>query len=227
MGVEVQRLRDRLDRFSRLHTALAEAVSSRIGPELAAVRRDTGRELAVMRTQLGEVMGALEGDHNPPVDWPGMTAARAQAQWPILAGWVEQVLVPWYRVTRRELPDCWALHPDALVELSWLRSAHVQSYLPSSHPHIAAEWHSRWRRVALDNIHTAIPDDLCRPGEHLVTQEQSAARRRAAPVPGAAGFEPITTPPARLQLALREHWQGFYDQAVGEDLAWRVDRDRR
>jgi hypothetical protein len=38
------------------------------------------------------------------------------------------VLVPWYELTRDELPDCWALHAPVVVELSWLRTTYVQAY---------------------------------------------------------------------------------------------------
>ena len=37
----------------------------------------------------------------------------------LLARWVGETLVPRYELTRNELPDCWALHPPVVAELSW------------------------------------------------------------------------------------------------------------
>ena len=77
-------------------------------------------------------------------------------QWPILARWVGEVLVPRYELTRDELPDCWALHPPVVAELSWLRTAYVQAYLPRSPPQLAADWHTRWRPAVLTRIRELI-----------------------------------------------------------------------
>ena len=68
------------------------------------------------------------------MDWAGLTEEQAKAQWPILARWVGEVLVPWHELTRDDLPDCWALHRPVVVELSWLRSTYVQAYHPRSPP---------------------------------------------------------------------------------------------
>lgn len=51
-----------------------------------------------------------------------MDVEAARAEWPRLVRWIAEVFVPWYEVTRDELPDCWALHRR--VELSWLATAH-------------------------------------------------------------------------------------------------------
>jgi hypothetical protein len=143
LAAEVRRIREKVDRTAELHTALAATVSEQLAPELGALRQATVDELASLRGDLNEVLETLNKEKNPPVDWFHLTAEQAEEQWPVLAQWVGEVFVPWYRITRGQLPDCWALHPNALVELSWLRSAHLQSYIPSSHPHIAAEWHDR------------------------------------------------------------------------------------
>ena len=113
---------------------------------------------------------------------------------------------------------------------------HVQSYISSSHPHITAEWHVRWKTAALDNIRAAIPPDMCRPGEHLVPEQESRDRITQPTPPSAAGKQPWNRPPtsppgghnwdgvirtARRQLAESQHWWHFYQRAVGEDLEWR------
>jgi hypothetical protein len=245
LAAEVRRIREKVDQTAELHTALAATVSEQLAPELGALRQATVDELASLRGDLNEVLETLNRENNPPVDWFHLTAEQAEEQWPILAQWVGEVFVPWYRITRDQLPDCWALHPNALVELSWLRSAHVQSYIPSSHPHIAAEWHARWKTAALDNIRAAIPTDMCRPGEHLVSEQESRERvtqSNPPPAPPVPGEQPWNRPPAsppaghnwdgvirtaRRQLAEPRHWWGFYEQAVQEDLQWRRTREQQ
>jgi hypothetical protein len=199
LAAEVRRIREKVDQTAELHTALAATVSEQLAPELGALRQATVDELASLRGDLNEVLETLNRENNPPVDWFHLTAEQAEEQWPVLAQWVGEVFVPWYRITRDQLPDCWALHPNALVELSWLRSAHLQSYIRSSHPHIAAEWHVRWRTAALDNIRAAIPTDMCRPGEHLVSEQESRERVTQStppPAPPVPGEQPWSRPPA-------------------------------
>lgn len=212
---ELRRLRERLDRFTGLHNALAASVSEQLAPELAVLRSDTAEALAVHTAQLERILKRQGRQSNPPVDWAGMTAEQAEQQWPILAQWVAVVLAGWYELTRDELPDCWALHRPVLVELSWLRSAYVQAYLADADPHVAADWHTRWRAAVLDRVQKLIPGHLCRPGEHLVTEEESRARRTPHPVN--APPPPLTG----LQLAEPQYWGQFYQQAVRADLARR------
>ena len=76
------------------------------------------------------------------------------------------MLVPRYELTRDELPDCWALHPPVVAELSWLRTAYVQAYLTRSTPQLGADWHTRWRPAVLTRIRELIKPDECSPGKH-------------------------------------------------------------
>ena len=69
-----------------------------------------------------------EKTKNSPVDWASLSEEPAAEQWPILARWIGEILVPRYEATRNELSDCWPLHPLVVAELSWLRTAHVQAY---------------------------------------------------------------------------------------------------
>ncbi|MFC5947467.1 hypothetical protein ACFQH9_04155 [Pseudonocardia lutea] len=115
-----------------------------------------------------------------------------------LGRWIAEVFVPWYEITRDELPDCWPLHRPALVELSWLRSAHAQAYLRSAPPSAAGEWHQRWRPGAVDRLRTVIDRNLCGPGFHLVPE----AERPAPHLP--PGPDGRRIPPGR-QLALPQH----------------------
>ncbi|NMH95715.1 hypothetical protein HF519_30160, partial [Pseudonocardia bannensis] len=220
----VEGLAGRVEEFTGHHTDLAAVVSEQIAPELAALRQFTTEELNRQAGQLDEVLTTLRREDNAPVNWPALTAEQARAQWPILAQWIAEVLVPWYEITRDELPDCWALHRPALVELSWLRSAHVQAYLRSSAPSVTGEWHLRWRPAVIERLSKVIDRHLCRPGEHLVPEDQS--QRQTPPPPPARPGEAVRRPvPAGRQLALPEHWNANYTAAVEADLAWRSQRE--
>ena len=100
-------------------------------------------------------------------------------QWPILARWVGEVLVPRYELTRDELPDCWALHPPVVAELSWLRTAYVQAYLTRSPPQLGADWHTRWRPAVLTRIRELIKPDECSPGKHAAAARHADRGGRA------------------------------------------------
>lgn len=70
---ELRRLRERLDRFTGLHNALAASVSEQLAPELAVLRSDTAEALAVHTAQLERILKRQGRQSNPPVDWAGMT----------------------------------------------------------------------------------------------------------------------------------------------------------
>ncbi|GJF02549.1 hypothetical protein [Pseudonocardia sp. D17] len=212
-------LRALIQDLTARHVELASTVSEGLAPELGALRQFATEELGRQRQQLDEVLQTLGRERNPPVDWPRLTAAEARDQWAVLARWIAEVLVPWYEITREELPDCWALHRPAVIELSWLRSAHVQAYAPTSPPHVAGEWHQRWRPGAIARLAQVIDRRLCRPGEHLVPQGESRGGPPAPPRPGER-----LIPPSQ-QLAEGRHWQENYFAAVQADLQWRTQRE--
>lgn len=148
-------------------------------------------------TVVGLVVGGSEGVGvgRLAVCWPALDAAQADQTWQDLAGWVTDVLGPFYRITRGQLPDCWARHPDAVIELVWLHTCYREALgNDKGRPTAAAEWHTRWRPAALAALADAIPERLCRPGEHLIpTRESDAARsdardaRAMATAPGPSG----------------------------------------
>ena len=149
-------------------------------------------------------MGAIRTRlKNRPVDWVGLSEEQAKAQWPILARWVGEVLVPWHELTRDDLPDCWAVHRPVVVELSWLRSTYVQAYHPRSPTHLAGEWQVRWRPAALARIKELTKE--CQPGEHRPRHGQPltfAARPEAWRAPRPAGHPQPAGPPAVLVAVL-------------------------
>ncbi|MFE2755645.1 hypothetical protein ACFXGA_26960 [Actinosynnema sp. NPDC059335] len=131
---------------------------------LAGLREDVNLVLAEMPRQ----------PKHPPVCWVGLTADQAEQTWMLLGEWVDEILVGRYFVDRRQLPDCWALHPGAVEELSWLRTAWLHAFVPTAGAVPAAEWHTRWRSAALDAVADAVVREAvvtrknkCGPGVHL------------------------------------------------------------
>lgn len=168
-----------------------------------------------------------------PVDWPALTAEQAAAEWEALAAWVATVLGPFYEITRAELPDCWARHRPAVIELVWLRRAYLAAHAPDAATTAAAEWHTRWRRDALANIATIIPKRWCRPGEHYVHEHDRPHGTQIGQPPveryhHAPGHRPD---PADLRVGADgeitgpRHWETGYREAADADLAWRRARD--
>jgi hypothetical protein len=143
-----------------------------------------------------------------PVDWSAMDAERAATEWDALARWIDHTLVPSYEITRDQLPDCWALHRPAVVELAWLHSAHQAAHQPGAAPHLAAEWHTRWRPAALRAVHEAIPrrgTRVCGPGQHLASEAERICRHPTSEQHAQFPAEPASVPTD--QPAERHHWQ--------------------
>lgn len=173
LGAEVRRLQVEQIRLRDLLTETTDVTS-----EISRQVVDQGKTLAELVGTVDALAAEETEPTNPPVRWPALTAEEAAREWSNLGQWLAEELVPWYRLTRGQLPDCWALHTRALVELSWLRQCYLHAYLRRSHPTGMAEWHTRWLSAALSNIKEAIPPAMCRPGEHDVHAEQSQENRR-------------------------------------------------
>jgi len=229
---EVHDLQVRLHHTTRQHVTLATGIAEDVAPRVEQLRRD----VADHDHQLRRITGRLDAERVVPVDWPSLTAVQAATEWDLLTGWIEQVLVAWSEVTRDELPDCWALHRPALAALSWLRLIYLAAQAPSADPPLAGEWDTRWRPAALARVRAVISPRLCRPGEHLLTEEESAARPRTPPLsqplqpPQPAGIPPGPragrTPLPYEQLGERRWWQPCYTRARDLDLAWRHAREQ-
>jgi hypothetical protein len=104
LGSRVEGLAGRVEEFTGHHNDLAAVVSEQIAPELAALRQFAIEELNRQGGQLDEVLTTLRREDNAPVNWPALTAAQARVQWPILAQWIAEVLVPWYEITATSCP---------------------------------------------------------------------------------------------------------------------------
>ncbi|MEO6087009.1 MAG: hypothetical protein ABIQ18_28245 [Umezawaea sp.] len=156
-----------------------------------------------LREDLNVVLAELPRQpKHPPVCWVGMAAEDAEQIWPLLGEWVDQVLVGRYFVTRAQLPDCWALHPGAVEELTWLRTCWLNAFLRTAGAVPAAEWHTRWRMASLDGVTAAVEReadavaaDRCGPGLHLgVVLPGAVLTTPAAPV--GAYRPPVAVPVA-------------------------------
>lgn len=184
----------------RLRTTLGDLAGTvaEFAPQLLDVQRD----LLTVRGVVEDLATAKAAAENPPVDWFAMSAADAETAWIKLGDWVHSVLGGWYQVTRAQLPDCWALHRPAFLQIAWLSTSHVEAYLPLSHPNQAAEWNTRWLDAALDKVKQHIPPKQCRavpggPGQHLV-DELDAAQQEAART-AAGGTSPYPNPHTQPQ----------------------------
>lgn len=212
---QLREFREQLHLIGVRHADLAAAVSEDLALKVAGLQQVLTEELGQLRGDVDVLLSERaqrEKTKNAPVDWASLTEEQAAAQWPILARWVGEVLVPRYEVTRDELPDCWALHPPVVVELSWLRTAHVAAYLTRSSPQLAADWHTRWRPAVLARIREGISPEECSPGRH------APRRGTALEVATQNGALP------RTQLAEPQCWWPFYDHAYRADLAMRRAR---
>ena len=199
---------------------------------------DLGERVDTLATAVRDRLTSGPGADGPDVpdaaavDWPSLSADAATAEWQALGDWVASVLGPFYELTRAQLPDCWALHRPAVLELVWLRRVYVAAHRPDAPPSAAADWHTRWRREALANIATAVPDTWCRPGEHRVDRYSRAVSSSgwpsAAPPEHVPGQRPA---PGQYQIGpggeitTPQHWGPHFQTAAGADITWRRQRE--
>jgi hypothetical protein len=212
---QLRELTEQVQRTGRRHADLAAAVSENLAPQVGGLHQVLTEELGQLRGDVDVLLTErTERDktNNAPVDWASLTEDQAAAQWPILARWLGEVLVPRYELTRDELPDCWALHPPVVAELSWLRTTYVQAYLPRSPAQLAADWHLRWRPGVLTQVREWMKPDECSPGKHV------PRRGTRVELPAHNGVLP------RAQLAEPQCWWPFYYRAYQLDLAVRRTR---
>jgi hypothetical protein len=215
LAAQLGAVTEQLTRAGRQHADLAAAVSEDLAPQVNALRQLVSDELGQLRGEVDVLLAERkerDKTKNAPVNWAALTEQQAAAQWPILARWLGEVLVPRYELTRDDLPDCWALHPPVVAELSWLHTAYVQAHLHRSTPQLAADWHTRWRPAVLTRIRELIRSDECAPGKH--------APRRGKPVEVSAQIGALP----RTELAEPTCWWPFYDRAYHLDLAVRRAR---
>ena len=175
--------------------------------------------------QLAALAERLDDAPAAPVSWPSLTVDEAAAVWAQLADWTETVLVGWYRLTRAQLPDCWALHRPVLLQLTWLHTTYREAHTPGARAGLAADWHTRWLPAALAAIAAATGPapgataSGCRPGHHHDPTSPHLADAYTAPSDEPADGRHLEG--RERLLARREFWQANYLTAVD------LDRDER
>jgi hypothetical protein len=241
LGTHLRLLGQRIDGVRHA----ASSTVMQLQPQLT----DVQAELGLLR---GEVTGLRTSQPQittVPVNWPTLPTVAAEAAWEALGQWVQEVLGGWCEVTRDQLPDCWALHRPALMQVSWLWTSHTEAYQPHSRSHAAAEWNTRWLDAALDKIKKVIPASQCRPladqpGQHLVhglDAQQHHDRKLRQHASYALYSDTTSTPDPRRpdltppragvisspgqQTIHKEFWQPYFEQAMQTDLAARRRRD--
>ncbi|GAY10337.1 hypothetical protein [Pseudonocardia sp. N23] len=199
LAEDVRKVRGDVGRLRTTVGDLAGTVAE-FAPQLLDVQRD----LLTVRGVVEELATAKAAADNPPVDWFAMSAAEAETEWIKLGDWVHSVLGGWYQVTRAQLPDRWALHRPAFLQVAWLSTSHAEAYLPLSHPNQAAEWNTRWLDAALAKVEQHILPKQCRavpggPGQHLVDELDAAQQEARGPAAG--GTSPYPNPYPQQQYA--------------------------
>jgi hypothetical protein len=226
------------------HATLLSEITPTIEDHIVAV--------AELRSDVTLLLSQLPPEPKyPPVDWWGMSADTAAKVWRDLEAWVTNVLVAWYSPSRGDLPDCWALHPGALVEMGHLMRTHQVAHLKSANPTLSAEWHGRWRETGLTGLRNAIEREAkTRAGRaggcsvsfphfaeetrHGHAAEPAFPGQPGAPGPYGAPHAPAPHPgrlgshsgtrPEEL-LAASEYWMPHFIHARDEDIARRKARE--
>ena len=119
--------------ITRLGGLLAENATllSQVLPRVTGL----DEELADLASRVDGLTGADPAEAAAlSLDWPGLSAQDAEKEWEALAEWIADVLGPFYEITREQLPDCWALHRPAVIELVWLRRAYVAAHSADAAP---------------------------------------------------------------------------------------------
>jgi hypothetical protein len=206
-AAHLRRLAERLDLLTDELTELRHR-----SDQLEGLATDIHRTLAQHRAQ--ETAG--------PPNWATMNTEQAAQAWHDLADWIQNSYVPWYDITRDQLPDCWALHRPVVTTLSWLRHTHTAAHQSGAPAHLVADWHTHWNPAATKQIRDAIPRHglrSCGPGHHLATSTDRALHTARPHPPIAPPATPAIPPSSPTeQLAHREHWNNFYTEALAHDL---------
>lgn len=190
--------------------------------------------------------GGTGKDDSPvlAVRWETLTADEAAGAWHELGGWVATVLVPWYEISRAQLPDCWPMHRPVVRHLSTLHTTYLAAHTgPAASATAAADWHSRWLPSTVDAIYRegqirsrgseygyGAWTDACAPGRHLgcgpdgrpILNDQGyrvnmIETRDPLPyeVRDSDGVSVLHDP------AYSKHWGPFFQRAVDEDVTAR------
>lgn len=222
LAAHLGRLANRVIDLEARCAELTDTLAGKVIPKLADISAAVAAELDEHTEQVQRLLDTSPASSARAVDWPVMNAEQAATAWNNLATWIADTLVPWYGITRDQLPDCWALHRPAVTQLGWLHHTYQAAHEPDAAPHLIAEWHTSWLPAALRAIRDAIPRRgarTCGPGYHLQTDIVRTRAQPGGPAPLHLRHEAGRMPTE--QLAERGHWRHLYEQAVAADLAHR------
>jgi hypothetical protein len=101
-----------------------------------------------LRRQAEKILALLTDDQDAPAGWFWLTMDRQAREDKLgeLSDWVDAVLRAQYPgYLAEQIRPCWANHPEALWELTWLYLLWCRAYLTKRPaPKDAADWHDRW-----------------------------------------------------------------------------------
>jgi hypothetical protein len=83
----------------------------------------------------------------PPLHWPSLTPAEAEAQWPQLAAWVDALRARFEDCDTHVVPRCWYLHPSIVGALQALRDHERVSYSSKAPGASGTDWHRAYRDI--------------------------------------------------------------------------------
>lgn len=143
--------------LARIRETLAD-IQTRLTGQRGWLSRLEGRMNDADLEELGQrfeklsarVTAALDqaAPHGPAVPrWDNLSDEEREAQRDKVVGWVDSVLQPLYiECGPYQLADCWAQHPEIVVELSWLAALwrHIYERDRPGPLTAAADWHDRW-----------------------------------------------------------------------------------
>jgi|SRR5579859_635956 len=98
----------------------------------------------------------------PPAPfWHGLSRDEQQAQLAEVREWVARVARPSYLGYFESLPDCWAAHGEAVIELANLMTEWHRIYGDPDNRDLASAlwWHERWLPGVLGRLEKAIKCD--------------------------------------------------------------------
>jgi hypothetical protein len=156
LTAQIDQLRGQVSKLHQIVASWDERLDNGIG------------EMMILRVEVKHLAEALDqavSAHRlkpPPAPyWLGLAPAEQHERLAELYSWVEEFLRPNYPGYTSALRPCWPNHPEAIWELSTLRTEWLRTYGDENNRDLngALWWHERWLQGALARLVKAIPCD--------------------------------------------------------------------